>query len=441
MAILMRQGLYDDFDASRMLPGEWAVAVDGDTEKQVVWMCFAPGVTKRMGTYEDFKQQIADATGEIKEEYISEFETILEQIETLAAQTDTNTNTVLQIKTDFTDTYLPQIKQAVSDSEAAEKTATQRASDSEEYAMLSQSYAVGTGGARENEAVDSSKYYYEQVKRISGGLSGALTPMGTIVFADLQNMTKQPGYMYNISDAFVTDDTFNEGAGFPYPEGTNVYYTADGYWDCLAGTVTPEGIGALAVDGDSKNNTVSFTSGDMTETEESPLTWADVELLKTGERQSSLFEKISTMFRNVRYLFKMLGSTDISGIGDGTCTGALSTLNTDLNNIFYSGQPASVTGSYGSYVNVKTWSIVRGTMAILFFSGQVTGTIDINLSAFGITKRNISLLVPEGCILASAEGINGGTLYVKCYPHETSLQLRSSIDNDNYTVMIPIILE
>ena len=170
------------------------------------------------------------------------------------------------------------------------------------------------------------------------------------------------------------------------------------------------------------------------------------------EIKDSLVNAINWVVNKLSTLANKIGDNDISGIGDGTVTGAIASqneaftkeiadLNTDLNNIFYSGQPASVTGSYGSYVNVKTWSIVRGTMAILFFSGQVTGTIDINLSAFGITKRNISLLVPEGCILASAEGINGGTLYVKCYPYETSLQLRSSIDNDNYTVMIPIILE
>lgn len=50
----MRRGLQADFDASKLLPGEWAVAIDNDTSKQVVWMCFAPGVVKRMGTYEDF---------------------------------------------------------------------------------------------------------------------------------------------------------------------------------------------------------------------------------------------------------------------------------------------------------------------------------------------------------------------------------------------------
>lgn len=42
------------------------------------------------------------------------------------------------------------------------------------------------------------------------------------------------------------------------------------------------------------------------------------------------FAKVSQMFKNVRYLYKMLGTTDISKIGNGTCTGAISSLNSGL---------------------------------------------------------------------------------------------------------------
>lgn len=54
MAIQMRRGLRADFDPTKMLPGEWAVAIDNDTANQIVWMCFAPGIVKRIGAYEDF---------------------------------------------------------------------------------------------------------------------------------------------------------------------------------------------------------------------------------------------------------------------------------------------------------------------------------------------------------------------------------------------------
>ena len=162
--------------------------------------------------------------------------------------------------------------------------------DNEKYAKLSQSYATGDASDcladsddntiitddgdiicfsfyRENEEIDNARYYYEQSKRISMGLSGALMPMGTITYEELALQTKQSGYMYNISNEFTTDDTFKEGAGFTYPAGTNVYYTYDGYWDCLAGTlvtgikgrkeviyrkgnvnITPDDIGALSIE-------------------------------------------------------------------------------------------------------------------------------------------------------------------------------------------------
>ncbi len=58
MAITMRKGAYADFDPSKMKAGEWAVSTDTDSNKQQVWMCFSPGVVKRMGTVEDFDTEI-----------------------------------------------------------------------------------------------------------------------------------------------------------------------------------------------------------------------------------------------------------------------------------------------------------------------------------------------------------------------------------------------
>lgn len=116
-------------------------------------------------------------------------------------------------------------------------TAINKADEATTYATKAESFAQGGTGTRENEDVNNAQYYYEQVKQISEGLNGALLPMGTITFAQLSNQTKQSGYMYNISDEFTTTSDFKEGSGYVYPAGTNVYYTADGKWDCLAGTM------------------------------------------------------------------------------------------------------------------------------------------------------------------------------------------------------------
>lgn len=69
----------------------------------------------------------------------------------------------------------------------------------------------------------------------------------------------------------------------------------------------------------------NFASSDVADG--SATAWTNVSKLNSGENNSSIFAKISQMFKNVRYLYKMLGTTDISAIGNGTITNALSVLN------------------------------------------------------------------------------------------------------------------
>lgn len=78
---------------------------------------------------------------------------------------------------------------------------------------------------------------------------------------------------------------------------------------------------------DSKNNTVTFDSGDA----ENPTAWKNVATLSSKEKHSSLLKKISTMFSNVRYLYKILGTTDISALG--TVTQALANFNDNVGDI------------------------------------------------------------------------------------------------------------
>ena len=66
----------------------------------------------------------------------------------------------------------------------------------------------------------------------------------------------------------------------------------------------------------------SYTTFDSAD-DKNPTTWSDVELLTSKEEQRSLFSKISTMFKNIRYLYKMLGTTNISHYSDGTVTGVI----------------------------------------------------------------------------------------------------------------------
>ena len=106
-------------------------------------------------------------------------------------------------------------------------------------AKIAISYAVGEGGVRDNESNDNARYYYEEIKRVVNGASSVVVPMGSITFSELANAEKASGYMYNVKDDFVTDNTFKEGSGMIYTAGTNVFYTEDGYWDCLGGSSSP----------------------------------------------------------------------------------------------------------------------------------------------------------------------------------------------------------
>lgn len=60
----MRRGEYAKLDASRLLPGEWAIVLSGDsaaTDGRSVYVCFAAGATKKLVTVEDFASLLADS--------------------------------------------------------------------------------------------------------------------------------------------------------------------------------------------------------------------------------------------------------------------------------------------------------------------------------------------------------------------------------------------
>lgn len=234
------------------------------------------------------------------------------------------------------------------------------ATNAENSAILSKSYAIGGTDIREGEDTDNSKHYYEQAKAISEGLGGALIPKGTVDFENLPVLANaENGWMYNISNQFTTTMDFREGAGLIIPAGANVYKTADEYWDVLAGSpvtsvngergnviVTPENIGALAEDGNAVSATMATQdeNGDnivdtyLTKTGDTTYNIAtfytpDVKddeyvdtLIESGDSHNSLFNRIAVFFNNVRYLYKMLGTIDISAIGDGSVTGAIKAL-------------------------------------------------------------------------------------------------------------------
>lgn len=61
--------------------------------------------------------------------------------------------------------------------------------------------------------------------------------------------------------------------------------------------------------GDSKDATVTFTSNDTL----TPSSFTDVSVLQSGETHKSILGKISAMFKNIRYIWKLLWALTASG--------------------------------------------------------------------------------------------------------------------------------
>ena len=77
----------------------------------------------------------------------------------------------------------------------------------------------------------------------------------------------------------------------------------------------------------------------------SPTSWTDVAVLATGETNGSIFTKISNMFKNIRYLYSKLGTTDISGVGN-SITAAISALSSGKSNSDHT-HPVATSSSAG----------------------------------------------------------------------------------------------
>lgn len=92
---------------------------------------------------------------------------------------------------------------------------------------------------------------------------------------------------------------------------------------------------------DTKDSIVTYTSNDVADA--NATSWTSVSTLTSGLDHATFLQRVSQMFKNVRYLYKMLGTTNISAIGGGTVTGAISSLNSNLSVIgtVYTVSPAS----------------------------------------------------------------------------------------------------
>lgn len=155
--------------------------------------------------------------------------------------------------------------------------------------VLAESYAVGGTGTREGEDTDNAKYYMEQAKQQTGGIPTKVSELEN----DVGYIKKTVSDLTNYYDKTSVDKKIDE---IPKTYLTNY----------------------LTKTGDGSNLTAVFEEA------------TTLEELTTGEKLSSIFGKLKLAVKNLKSLISLIGTTDISTIGDGTITGGLSDVNGKL---------------------------------------------------------------------------------------------------------------
>lgn len=87
MAIQNRRGRYEDFNPEELLAGELAVVQEGDTSSSTgrsLYICFQPGIVKRIADYEDIQDMVAD----VAEGYIQDFDDAVDAVTVLIPRTE-----------------------------------------------------------------------------------------------------------------------------------------------------------------------------------------------------------------------------------------------------------------------------------------------------------------------------------------------------------------
>lgn len=131
-----------------------------------------------------------------------------EAVETSNSYTDTEVSEALTEAKSYADT-------AEADAVASAKTYT------DETAATAKTEAVTESNSYTDEQVEAAKAALQT--DINAKISTAYKVKGSSTFANLPTPSAaEEGYVWNITDAFTTTDTFVEGAGKKYPAGANI---------------------------------------------------------------------------------------------------------------------------------------------------------------------------------------------------------------------------
>lgn len=233
--------------------------------------------------------------------------------------------------------------------------------------VLAESYAVGGTGTREGEDTDNAKYYMEQAKLQTGGIPTKVSELEN----DAGYITKSVSNLTNYYDKNTVDKKID---AIPKTDLANY----------------------LTKTGDGSNLTVAFEEA------------TNLEELTTGEKLSSIFGKLKLAVKNLKSLISLIGTTDISTIGDGTITGGLSDVNGKLPQLKVLKIPLGVktTLNPGTFsllfptkkegytpIAIKSWALFnRDGADNIHINGVVT---DQNVSIEGKISGSNQIIIPS----------------------------------------------
>lgn len=234
--------------------------------------------------------------------------------------------------------------------------------------VLAESYAIGGTGTREGEDTDNAKYYMEQAKLQTGGIPTKVSELEN----DAGYITKKVSDLTNYYDKNTVDKKID---AIPKTDLANY----------------------LTKTGDGSNLTAAFEEA------------TTLEELTTEEKLSSIFGKLKLAVKNLKLLIGLIGTTDISTIGDGTITGGLSDVNGKL--VMKTEQK---TGEYknqklNKQVTICSVTLTPGLWLIIgYIDGNISSDFIYNNTLFNQTVRE-SMIGGGGSINVILRGIDTTT--------------------------------
>ena len=155
----------------------------------------------------------------------------------------------------------------------------------------------------------------------------------------------------------------------------------------------------------SKDGTLNgYTSGDT----ESPASWTSVNTITTSDTNSTVFNKVTSMVKNIRWLYSKLGNTDFSATGQNTVTGALSSMQSSIDGKAPAAHSHTVSDLPVSSSQVNSTSYIP-TCALLYSMNEKIEAMEIrvdNIEAGTITDPNDRYVVKQLDTWTSAAAVD-----------------------------------